>query len=404
MGFISRIIKKLINRGITLLTLSFLYPLIYKKHSKNPVDESKVLFLIIRKKGLTDNFRILYDTLKNETDYTLHCHFLESDSVSKKEYIRRCTAYIKDLATAKYVFLDEATHLTGKTDIRTETFITQLWHGCGAFKKFGYSTVDSSFGANKTVLDRYPPNKGYSLVTVSSAEVIPHFEGAMGYSDKKGIVKATGCSRTDKFFDKEYIDKAYSRLYELFPAAKDKRIILYAPTYRGNVEHASHPDMLDIKKLSSGLSDEYVLITKYHPVVKNRPEIPVDTDRNFAFDFTDKMSINELLCVTDICISDYSSLIFEYSLFEKPMIFFAYDLDEYLDERGFYYIYDEFVPGPVAKNTEEIIEYIRKIDKTFDKKTVIDFKEKFMDCCDGKATRRIIADVFGSDYLNHKKI
>ena len=111
-------------------------------------------------------------------------------------------------------------------------------------------------------------------------------------------------------------------------------------------------------------------------------------------DVTKGLEIDQLLCASDVCVSDYSSLIFEYSLFERPMIFFAYDLDDYFDWRGFYYNYDELTPGPVVKETEEIIDYIRHLDARFDQAQVHAFKEKFMSSCDGHATDRIMALVY----------
>ena len=105
---------------------------------------------------------------------------------------------------------------------------------------------------------------------------------------------------------------------------------------------------------------------------------------------TKELDIDKLLCVSDVCISDYSSLIFEYSLFERPMIFFAYDLDEYFDWRGFYYNYDELTPGPIVKTTEEIIDYIQHLDTRFNPSQVRAFREKFMSACDGHATDRIL--------------
>jgi len=107
-------------------------------------------------------------------------------------------------------------------------------------------------------------------------------------------------------------------------------------------------------------------------------------------DITKDLDIEQLLCVSDICISDYSSLIFEYSLFERPMIFYAYDLDNYFDWRGFYYNYDELTPGPIVTSTEEIIDYIQNLDTRFDKAEVHAFREKFMSACDGHATDRIV--------------
>ena len=137
------------------------------------------------------------------------------------------------------------------------------------------------------------------------------------------------------------------------------------------------------------LGDEYILLIKHHPFVEKRPDIP-DECKDFALDISEKLEIDQLLCASDICISDYSSLVFEYSLFERPMIFFAYDLDDYFDWRGFYYDYDELTPGPVVADTEAIIDYIKNLDTRFDKAKVHAFREKFMSACDGHATDRIM--------------
>lgn len=140
------------------------------------------------------------------------------------------------------------------------------------------------------------------------------------------------------------------------------------------------------------LCDNYVLLIKHHLHIKKRPSIP-DSAKQFAFDVTNTLTIDELLASSDICISDYSSLIFEFSLSERPMIFFAYDLDDYNDWRGFYYDYDALTPKPVIKTTDEIIDYIQYIDQQFCQSAVLNFKNKFMSARDGHATERIIEKV-----------
>ncbi len=381
------------RKALTEITIMYLYPLIYKINARKPIDNNKVIFIESRLDVLSNSFHGVYNALKKDNNLQLKSHFLRKTFVSDIEYTKNCIALIKDIATARCVFMDEATHIFAKIKLRHETKLVQLWHGCGAFKKFGYSVSDGKFGASQRAKTRYPVHTNYTLATVSSKEVTPHFEEAMNLKNK-GIVCATGVSRTDIFYDKEFISSSREKLLNILPEAKEKKIILYAPTFRGNVESAIAPDELDISKMQECLSNEYILIIKHHPLVKERPSV---TD-GFAYDFSDKMSAEELICVSDICISDYSSLIFEYSLFEKPMIFFAYDLKEYFDERGFYYDYEELTPGPVFKTTEEIIEYINDIENNFDKNIVISFREKFMSACDGKATERIISKVFGEDY------
>lgn len=378
--------------------LKILYPRIYKKHSKLPVDENKVVFVEIRLPSLTNSLQLLYDKLYMETELDLHCHFLRNTFVSRKEYRERCKAFIADIATAKYVFMDEATNVNGCFEMRPETIVTQLWHGCGAFKKFGFSTADAIFGASRKDMENYPFNKNYTHVTVSSPDVIWAYEEAMRYTHESGVVKALGSSRTDIFYDEEFVKSAYDELYTKFPAAKGKKVILYAPTFRGRVAKAKSPNVLNLNELYDAFGNEYVVIMKHHPLVRKRPAIPEELIGTFAVDFTTDMSIETLLCVSDICISDYSSLVFEYSLFERPMIFLAHDLENFFDWRGFYYDYDELTPGPVVKTTEEVIEYISDIENLFDKQAVKDFRNKFMCSCDGHATERIIGTVFGDDY------
>lgn len=383
--------------------LKILYPRIYKKYSKLPVDEKKVVFVEIRLPNLTNSLQLMYDKLYAETELDLHCHFLRNTFVSRKEYRERCKAFIADIATAKYVFMDEATNINGCFTMRPETVVTQLWHGCGAFKKFGFSTADAIFGASRKDMENYPFNRNYTHVTVSSPEVIWAYEEAMRYSHESGVVKALGSSRTDIFYDDGFIKSAYDELYDKFPAAKGKKVILYAPTFRGRVAKAKSPNVLKLRQLYEAFGEEYVVIMKHHPLVRKRPKIPAELLDVFAMDFTTDMSIETLLCVSDICISDYSSLVFEYSLFERPMIFLAHDLDEFFDWRGFYYDYDELTPGPVVKTTQEVIDYISDIDNLYDKQAVKDFRNKFMSSCDGHATNRIVETVFGENYSNVKR-
>ena len=374
----------------------YLYPKIYKKNAKKPVDENKVVFVELRLPNLTNSFQLLYDTLYINYDFDIHCHFLRNTFTTRKDFRNRCKAFIKDIADAKYVFMDEATNIMGNFETRPETVITQLWHGCGAFKKFGFSTADAIFGATREQMEKYPFNRNYTHVTVSSPEVIWAYEEAMRYTHESGVVKALGSSRTDIFYDQEFIKHSFDVLYDVMPEAKGKKVILYAPTFRGRVAKATAPRVLDNEFMRYELGDEYVLLIKQHPLVRKRPEVN-EFCSDFAMDVTTLMSIEELLCVSDICISDYSSLVFEYSLFERPMIFLAHDLDQFFDWRGFYYDYHELAPGPVVKNTTEVVDYIKNIDKNFDKKRVHDFREKFMSACDVHATERIINTVMSEE-------
>ena len=364
------------------------FPKVYSSYCTEPVQENKVLFLEMRFTKLSNSFELIYKALEESGEYDLKCSYVQFNFIRGREFTQRVNEMLKELATAKYVFVDDASLILSSIPLRKETVAINLWHACGAFKKFGRSTAELKFGSSAATLDKYPNYGNLTHVTVSSPEVIWAYEEAMHLP--KGIVKATGVSRTDQFYDKEFVERRKQKLYEIMPEAKDKKVILYAPTFRGHVATASSPDRIDFERFCRELGNEYVIVCKHHPFVKNPPIIPEEL-QHFARDLTKYLSIEDLLCCADICISDYSSLVFEYSLFEKPMIFYAYDYDNYCDWRGFYYDYSEFTPGPVVQTEDELLNSIKNIDTQFDKQKVIDFKEKFLGSCDGHATERIIA-------------
>ena len=364
------------------------FPKVYSSYCTEPVQENKVLFLEMRFTKLSNSFELIYKALEESGEYDLKCSYVQFNFIRGREFTQRVNEMLKELATAKYVFVDDASLILSSIPLRKETVAINLWHACGAFKKFGRSTAELKFGSSAATLDKYPNYGNLTHVTVSSPEVIWAYEEAMHLP--KGIVKATGVSRTDQFYDKEFVESRKQKLYEIMPEAKGKKVILYAPTFRGHVATASSPDRINFERFCRELGNEYVIVCKHHPFVKNPPIIPEEL-QHFARDLTKYLSIEDLLCCADICISDYSSLVFEYSLFEKPMIFYAYDYDNYCDWRGFYYDYSEFTPGPVVQTEDELLNSIKNIDTQFDKQKVIDFKEKFMGSCDGHATERIIA-------------
>ena len=378
-----------IREAYRYVTLKIIFPWQYKRNSKKPLKEKKAVFLESQLPALSDSLQVLYDRLEQEDGWELHIHCLREAFVDKGTFIRLAMKCLEDMADAEYIFLCDASRVVSCIHPRWETVITQLWHGCGAFKKFGMSTAELIFGGSRKEYEKYPYYKNLDYVTVSSPEVAWAYEEAMALKKNSGQIQPIGISRTDVFFREEFLDRARQKLQDEFPQAREKKVLLYAPTFRGNVSSAQAPDALDIAMMAEQLGDDYILLIKHHPVIKNRPEIP-ESARTFAFDVTDDMEIEELLCTCDLCISDYSSLIFEYSLFERPLVFFAYDLEEYGDWRGFYYDYDELTPGPVVRTTQEVVQYIKETEKGFDPEIIRAFRNKFMSACDGHATDRLI--------------
>ncbi|MBE6936775.1 MAG: hypothetical protein E7458_09870 [Ruminococcaceae bacterium] len=390
--------KKLFKAGTKFLSMKVLFPACYNFYRLRPVDERRVVFVEVRMRAVSDNYALLYDALKCGYDFDLRVHFLEELLVPMATTYRRSIRALKDIAQAKYVFVNDATNMINAVHVRPETRVIQTWHACGPFKMFGYSVADLKFGATRRQMELYPIHRNYTHLILGGTESVGPYAEAMGMEDKLENIYPIGVSRTDVFYDPAFIGAAREKLYRLMPEAQGKQVILYAPTFRGRVATATTPDILRYEMLQEAFGDRYVMVSNHHPFVKKRPKIP-ESCRGFAQDMTGRMSIEELLCVSDICITDYSSLVFEYSLFRRPMIFFAYDLADYYDWRGFYYQYEDFVCGPIVTTNLELIDTIRNID-SFDLSHVEAFRERFMTACDGHATERILDTVFGKDALD----
>ncbi len=377
----------------------FLYkkfaPCIYNFYSRKPINEKLVIFADSSASLLPDNMTEIYERLSEEGYETRL--FLKRKS-SKKWYkdkvyeIVNAYRFTKYYAQCKALVLTDYYYYAYANKPRNGQQVIQLWHGCGAFKKWGYSTVDLEWGADRQSLEEYPIHNTYTYVTVSSEKIKKFYAEAFNCDEK--IIHADGVPRTDKYFDENYVSSAKEKILEKYPEIGERKIILYSPTFRGSSKKkASFVNMIDFLYLKSKLSDDYVILVKLHPFIRKGMNLSQNLKEiysNFVFDISRTVPIDDAMCASDMVITDYSSLIFEYALLSRPMLFFAYDLQQYDRERSFYFDYENFVPGDIVKNTEEIYLAIKKNEKTFDKKKVEKFKTEFMSACDGRSTERII--------------
>jgi len=375
-------------------TLHYLYPKKYRSLAACAVKPRKAVFLEVRMDHLTDSFREVYDALKKKGGWELVVCCLQESMTGRDRVRENCLAALPEVADAGVIFVNDSSFFLSCLPLRPETTVIQLWHACGAFKKFGYSVADKAFSDSRLELERLPVHRNFTWVTVSSPEVIWAYAEAFHMEKQKERIIAAGIARTDRFYDPERIREAKEHLNRFLAAGRKTseavpRIVLYAPTFRGHVGEAVSPDTLNLRQFAAAAGKDTVLLCKHHPFVKHRPAIPVEC-KETVFDVTDEFEIDELLMVSDLCITDYSSLIFEYSLFERPMIFLADDRKNYDRWRGFYYTYEELTPGPVAGSTEEVIRLLKDTDSWFDRSLVHSFRERFMSSCDGHATERIL--------------
>ena len=353
-----------------------------------------VLFIDTKETNIPYAMQYIYERIQANYDYEVEFVSLMQNESRFIVYMRHCVDALGAVARARYIFLSDASDYISCLPLREETKVVQLWHGSGAFKKWGFSTAEAIFGGSREEKERHPYYENLDLVCVSSPEVIWAYEEAMGL-EGRGIVQPTGVAASDVFFDQAFLDNARKSIEGAIPEIANKKIVLYAPTFRGRVKHAKAPDALDIGLFVRELGEDYVLLVKNHPFV--RDELLLDpANEGFVFDIThdSRIAYAQVLAAADVLITDYSSVVFDFCLLNRPMCFFAYDIEDYNDWRGFYYNYDEMTPGPIFTETEQIIGWIHNLPEAYDAEEMRAFREKFMQSCDGRSTSRILDFMF----------
>ena len=340
------------------------------------VKKNRIVFISNRRDGISGNYEYIYDKLIGNRELDIRTVF------DTAEGYFTCFKYGYYMATAKVLLVDDYIELIYKIPRREDNYLIQVWHACGAFKTFGFSRLGRPGGQKQ----KNNAHRNYDFCTVSSSEICKYYAEGFGLSLEK--VVPTGVPRTDIFFSEEYKEKARNEIYSKYPHLKGKNVILFAPTFRGNGKKSGYypENRFDFIKLYEHFKGEYVIIIKHHPFVNNRVEIPAEYEGKII-DMSDNEELNELLFITDVLITDYSSVVFEASLLDIPMLFYSFDLQNYIATRGFYYEYDSFVPGKIVYNMDSLIEAIDK--KDFESEKIDAFKHKFFDELDGKAGKRV---------------
>jgi CDP-glycerol glycerophosphotransferase (TagB/SpsB family) len=297
------------------------------------------------------------------------------------------------LATARLFVVDDYFFPMYVIRPRRGTTFVQVWHACGAFKKFGYSALEAGFGADQAYARLIALHANFDLCLVSAARFAPFYAEAFR-TPLERFTARLGIPRTDLFFDTERQAVVAAEVRRRYAIPDGRRVILYAPTFRGErTTVARDPTDLDLGVLREALGEDHVLLFRSHPFVAAHPAADPALAR-FVIDVSDYPELNDLMLVSDVLVTDYSSAIFEFALLARPMAFFAPDLAAYEAERGFYFDYRTGVPGPILANSEDLAAYLRA--GTFDIDRVRRFAGESFDVADGRATERFVAEVVGA--------
>lgn len=252
----------------------------------------------------------------------------------------------------------------------------QLWHGAGAFKKFGLSTEK-----NRAVREQVKrANSRITHLFVTSKQVIPFYSEAFAVSYER--IFATGIPITDIYCREEEARQGKARFYDTYPELEGKKLLLITPTFRNTPsENRELIEKLALDSMEKVLGEEWVILLRMHP------KYPLESfeERESCRNLTDYPHVSDLYFVSDMLMTDYSSTVVEYVLLDKPMIFYAYDLEKY--DRGFYRDYEMSVPGAVAHDVAEMLQLLGTERDESEKRE--SFRKMQYDFMDGDSAERI---------------
>lgn len=338
-----------------------------------PVKENRVVLLAPHPGGSHDSTGAVEEYLKEKGGYELIRINVPRSGI--KNYIRFFLRDSRILASAKYIFLNDNFMPIADLHFSKEAIITQLWHGEGAFKKFGLLTdIDQN-----TAQRLKKCTEKLTYITCTSENVRDIYADAFGANREK--VLPLGSPRIDYLLKNRDISALREEFDKKYPQCKGKKAVLYAPTFRDTPERdKALLDTLDIDLFNKEIGGDYVLLLKLHPRVHSAA-VP-----GGVIDVTG-LDTAMLTLICDTLITDYSSICMDFALLKKSCIFYAYDLKEYEGERSFCNGYEDYVPGPVITDFRDIPEAVRsgKVDEKADKFLKFNF-----DYIDDKNTERIL--------------
>lgn len=343
-----------------------------------PMKKNRIAFISMHNENFRDSLGCVYEYLKKEGKYDFV--LITREDLSPRKPLKVLSFFfIKSrlLATSAYVFLNDNFMPMGKMKFRKQTIITQLWHGEGAFKKFGLHIPQPEDLRKREIA----ANEKLTYVVCSGEGVRRIYAEAFGVKEEN--VLPLGAPRLDYLLDKENEEKAKKKIRNLYPQTEGKKIILYAPTFRDDAERDIRLlDTFNAEKLLNELGDEYTLFIRLHPQVHT-----ASADYSSITDVTDYEDVRELVLASDVLITDYSSICMDFCALGKKTVFYCPDLEWYKERRDFYFDYEKLVPGEVCKNFDDLAKAVRA---PFNEERSRIFRDMNFTFCDRDNTKRIV--------------
>lgn len=366
--------------------------------------ENIIIYESFRGKTFSDSPKKLYQYLSNQLKEYEHIVVVDNESLkneldnSKIKTVKKNTKEYFKLYNKAKVWVSNI-RLSPQIEKKSNQIYIQTWHGTPLKKLANDQTVISIPDVN---LEEYlygftKETERWNYLISPSEIATSRFKSAFKLKDDQ--ILTLGYPRNDdliNFNHKNYINE----LKKKYNIPSDKKVILYAPTWRDNdreeIGRYNFNLKLDLEDIKSKLADEYILIIRAHYLVSKNLEL--DNYSNI-YDLSSANDINELFLMSDILITDYSSVYFDYANLKRPILFFAYDKDEYANDiRGFYTPYEEGLPGPIFTESEALIKFIENKEYEtlpYDENYIM-FNKKYNYLDDGEATNRVGNEIIAS--------
>ncbi len=393
-----------IYRNAQLLKRKWVYRKLYHSEQTN---EKIVVFEAFLGRSFACNPKALYLAMLHDEAYSDYQFVWAVNNTEKYAYLKKnnntkvvkriSNAYNKSLAQAKYIIFNSG--LPAYVKLREDQIYVQTWHGT-PLKRLGCDIKASGSAAFslKEIKKQYRTNgKKFTYLLSPSAYVTEKLSSAFDLSKERQeqIIIEEGYPRNDALF--KYNLEQLQSFKQGLKLPENKKIILYAPTFRDNNYEFSvgfkYSGKLDFDALKENIGDEAIILFRAHCQIADK--FNFEKYDGFVFNVSKYEDINELYGISDLLITDYSSVLFDYAILKKPIIFYMYDLDEYQNNiRDFYFDLLE-LPGPIVKTEEELTIEIRNQLDNFeydDKYRVFNEKFNYLDGndCSEKVLRRIM--------------
>lgn len=342
--------------------------------------KNRIIFLSRQDNKPSIDFIYLIDDInKRYPEYEIKVLTRRLEKNNPKQIIRSLfDPFIQSfyLATSSICIIDgyqiPVSCLHHKSDLK----IIQIWHSLGAIKMFGYQTLNTKYDQKMAKL--MCMHKNYDAIISPSSEMSKYFAKAFNNPIEKFV--NIGLPRIDYLLKTAKQNR--NTVYKRYPKLKNKKVILYAPTFR----------VYDEYKIDE-LIEEFKNSTKWELIVKIHPRMKVHVPKKYTYD---KVSSLEALSVADYVITDYSAISLEASILNKPVVLYTYDEEKYREYEGINTDLDNDWPGYNFKDAKSIAKFIKS--NKYDKKILKDYCDKYIRYKDGSVTRRLTDYIIGGKY------